>query len=858
MAYCKKSAANYTNLCCSLFIIHPLLQGLMTLYPVGATTSAANPLVSIVWFGKNRLQWVEKEVGGILRQDHANWQLVVEDAGSKDGTLEWFRRLAERDQRVVVTSTPRSSPGEALLSALRRCTGEYIAICPRHATIALDALDAAVQSLDRSPSIGAVAGSDLLVDREGEPAGAAFDLVMALFTPLRIAPHGGVIRRTALLESGLMRDDWRLGSAALDLWCRIATDHEIETSAALMADVKAAPWSGDFEPAPNQPVEDRMALVKTLFDREGFLADPQEDIALQYECMVNQLGILREELGDTPAVERWIKHLSAKVAHLLSYDGRAERSHYRWRRLWHMSAAFETFSWICKPWSPGTSELAARILLFIAVHVKILSPAVVWAALPKRSRLHDKPSVPELHSMFADVYGDLAERYNALGQISTALHHWNIAGAVPDAMRDGMPLQAEMKRPGATEASIAETHKRYVARYLPNAVPVTPRLLSWDGQRRIRVGYHCSFMDNDTIRYMMGRVFKAHDRERFHIIGYSPRAVPGELASCFDVVRDTSTREDDPRRVVFATMSMKSHAEFRHMVLSDRIDILVELTGFSPGHRFPAMASRCAPVQISFLNHTASSQVPNIDYILADEICLPASNGFARYYSEEIYRLPGCFFCFDYRGSEYPKIAEPPSLTKDYVTFGCFGFGGKLNRELLQLWADLLRQVPTARLHLQNVQITNKSRRRFLVERFRTLGVAPERLILANGVKRADLLKVYASIDIMLDTWPYCGGNATAEALWHGVPVVTLKGEDRFASRYGASLLAAAGCEDLVANSAEEYIAIAKRLAGDPAHRAHLRRRLRDMSIEHGLGDSARFVRRLEDAYVDMLSRAAA
>ena len=91
---------------------------------------------------------------------------------------------------------------------------------------------------------------------------------------------------------------------------------------------------------------------------------------------------------------------------------------------------------------------------------------------------------------------------------------------------------------------------------------------------------------------------------------------------------------------------------FRQMVRADGIDVLVELTGFSPGHRFPAMADRCAPVQVSFLNHTASSQVPNVDYILADEICLPEAGGFEAYYSEEIYRLPGCFFCFDYRGSD--------------------------------------------------------------------------------------------------------------------------------------------------------------------------------------------------------------
>ena len=120
-----------------------------------------------------------------------------------------------------------------------------------------------------------------------------------------------------------------------------------------------------------------------------------------------------------------------------------------------------------------------------------------------------------------------------------------------------------------------------------------------------------------------------------------------------------------------------------------------------------------------------------------------------------------------------------------------------------------MHAIPSARLHIQNVQIANERSRRFLVERFRRLGIEPDRLTLAVGVDRRALLDVYAEIDIMLDTWPYCGGNSTAEALWHGVPVITLTG-DRFGSRYGASLLAAVGCSDLAANSPEQYIAIRK------------------------------------------------
>lgn len=827
----------------------------MTLPPVGATISASEPLVSIVWYGKNRVQWIEREIDSVVGQSYVNWQLVVEDGGSTDGTLEWFLRLAERDQRIEVSSTAASAPGESLLRALRRCRGKYIAICPARAGLMPDTLAFAVQALDPSPEVGAIACRGLLVDAEGETAPVPFDLVMALFTHLRVAPHSGVIRRSALIESGLIRDDWRAGCVALDLWCRLAIDHEVVGADRPIVDGKAGRDADGFALDPDRVVEDRLRYVEALFDKENFFGDAR-DPALQYECMANQLGILREELRgiETHAIDRRSRDLTGKFARLLSYDRRALRSLERWQRMWHLPGSLEAVARVFKPRGDSPAP-ATALLLFLASHWQALCRPVARMALRARSRKLGEQAFSELPALFADLYATQAERYNAHGQVATAVRNWRLAEPLGDAMLDSMAVQAELKRPGATEASLARVHKRWVARHAAVTSQVEScDLPRWDRQRKIRVGYHCAFMHLDTIQYMMARVFQAHDRDRFEIYGYSPFPLPRDVAQGFDVVRDTSTTSADPERVMFHKTAMMSHAAFRQMVRADGIDVLVELTGFSPGHRFPAMAERCAPVQVSFLNHTASSQVPNVDYVLADEICLPASGGFEALYSEEIYRLPGCFFCFDYRGSKYPPIAKPPSLAKGYVTFGCFGFGGKLNFHLLKLWADLLRQVPSSRLHIQNVQITNERSRRFLAERFRSFGIAPERLTLASGVDRQSLLEVYADIDISLDTWPYCGGNSIAEALWHGVPVITLKG-DRFASRYGASLLAAAGCADLVADSPEQYIAIAKRLAGDAPYLAHLRDRLRDMSIEHGLGDSAGFARRLEDAYVDMLSR---
>jgi protein O-GlcNAc transferase len=246
--------------------------------------------------------------------------------------------------------------------------------------------------------------------------------------------------------------------------------------------------------------------------------------------------------------------------------------------------------------------------------------------------------------------------------------------------------------------------------------------------------------------------------------------------------------------------------------------------------------------------------VPNIDYILSDEISTPSNMDTQQHYSEQIYRLPGCFFCFDYSKFDEPPIAEPPHLKNGHITFGCFGSGGKINREWIEVWAKLLHRVPGSILRIQNAQLWHYSDRRFMTERFRACGIPPERLALAAGVDRPTLLRIFSQIDINLDTWPYCGGNTVAESLWHGVPVVTYRG-DRFSSAYGASLLTAAGCPDLVAETPEQYIDLAVELARSPERLLYLRHNLRRMSQEFGLGDSKRFARNLEAAYVDMLSR---
>jgi protein O-GlcNAc transferase len=245
--------------------------------------------------------------------------------------------------------------------------------------------------------------------------------------------------------------------------------------------------------------------------------------------------------------------------------------------------------------------------------------------------------------------------------------------------------------------------------------------------------------------------------------------------------------------------------------------------------------------------------VKNVDYILADQVAAP--EGIDQYFTEKIYRLPSTFFVFNYDWDEFPKVEKPPHLKRGYITFGCFGSQSKVNDAVIKLWADVLHAVPNSKLFLRNMGLKTLENRKFMERRFARWGIPSNRLRLQPGGSREEIKANYNDVDISFDTWPYCGGNTIAESQWMGVPVVSLKG-DRFPAAYGASLLEASGCADLVAHSPADFVRISAELAADSDRIAHYRKNLRRMMVQHGFGDGARFARDLEVAFDDMLRRA--
>jgi predicted O-linked N-acetylglucosamine transferase (SPINDLY family) len=219
-------------------------------------------------------------------------------------------------------------------------------------------------------------------------------------------------------------------------------------------------------------------------------------------------------------------------------------------------------------------------------------------------------------------------------------------------------------------------------------------------------------------------------------------------------------------------------------------------------------------------------------------------------FTEQLVHLPANHLCF--RPPAYaPPVAPCPAALRGYPTFGCFNNLAKVNTAVVAGWAQILQRVPGARLMLKTLSLTDRATRERYHKLFQEHGIAPERVDLVGPSPHAELLAQYGQIDVALDPFPYCGGWSTCEALWMGVPVVTLAGPS-FLSCVGAGLLLSAGLPELIARSVEEYVDYAVELGRDGARLARLREGLRARLAASPLCDAVTFTRGLERAYRTM------
>ncbi len=306
---------------------------------------------------------------------------------------------------------------------------------------------------------------------------------------------------------------------------------------------------------------------------------------------------------------------------------------------------------------------------------------------------------------------------------------------------------------------------------------------------------------------------------------------------------DELTQDIRPIFEAWHTVELWNDARLEAQIRSDEIDILVDLSGRTAGNRLNVFAAKPAPVQLSWLGYFATTGLPQMDAILADPVCVPESE--EAFYVEQVVRLPHTRLCMSAPAmTELP--APPPVLKNGFITFGCFQTLPKINHGVLAAWSQILAACPQARLRLQAQQFSDEGQTAAFTERLRAAGIDAGRVDLLGSVPREAYFGAYAEVDILLDTFPYPGGTTTAEALWMGVPTLTLAMPGML-GRQGQSMLTNLGLHDWVAHSEAEYVQLATAWgqggADVCAKLQDLRSHGRARAAESPLFDAPRFAR---------------
>ncbi len=352
-----------------------------------------------------------------------------------------------------------------------------------------------------------------------------------------------------------------------------------------------------------------------------------------------------------------------------------------------------------------------------------------------------------------------------------------------------------------------------------------------DPERKLRLGYLSPDFRRHPVGFFVRRLWEHHDQQRFEVFVYAH--APRE---------DDFTEELRRLPVCWRDCRALDVAETRALIREDRIDILFDLAGHTAGNRLDVFSPRSAPVQVTGMGYVNTTGLAEMDYLLCDSHHLPPED--EGFYAETALRMEHDYIC--YAPPDYaPEPGPLPAQATGLVTFGNFNNLAKLGVQVVELWSELLLRVQPSRLLLKTHALGDPATRSRLVEMFGKCGVQAERLILEGGARHADLLASYQRVDLALDPFPYSGGLTTLEALWMGVPVVTMTGRS-FASRHSTSHLRNLGLQRFVVDDSSSYLELAVDTVANLDALAELRGTLRPRMAQSVLCDGQAYAAELE------------
>jgi protein O-GlcNAc transferase len=444
----------------------------------------------------------------------------------------------------------------------------------------------------------------------------------------------------------------------------------------------------------------------------------------------------------------------------------------------------------------------------------------------------------ELQTDHPDALDNLAHAlgYQGHSQEAVAILQRGVAIKPDNPLLHSNLIFASCYLPGESVDGNLHEARRWAGKFSdPLADRIRPHDNDRSQQRKLKIGYVSPDFRTHPVARFAWPLIANHDRSEFEIHCFSNVFAADQITKLFQQKADRwhdATRLDDDA--------------LADQIRREKIDILVDMAGHSRGNRLLVFARKPAPVQITWLGFPATTGLSAIDYRLTDAWADPPGSADS-HCTEKLIRLPKTAWCyqplFEAQGNPLPPSQRSGNSA---ITFGCFNNFLKLNEPMLQLWAEILHRVPGSRLMLKSVSYSSDAFRISTLRSFAAMGLPVDRVdLLGWSDSSASHLTEYDRIDIALDTFPYHGTTTTCEALWMGVPVITLAGTTHL-SRVGVSLLSNAGLEDLIAGSRESYVDIAVALAEDAQRLDHLRKTLRERLMNSPLMDAVGFTREVE------------
>ena len=327
------------------------------------------------------------------------------------------------------------------------------------------------------------------------------------------------------------------------------------------------------------------------------------------------------------------------------------------------------------------------------------------------------------------------------------------------------------------------------------------------------------------------------DRTRFEICAYTTNSVEDKKTLIFKALFDS-----------YKSLVGLSDEEAANLIHADGVQILIDLSGHTALNRLTVFAYKPAPVQASWLGYFASTGVKEIDYLIGDPYVTPPHE--ESHFCEIIKRLPETYFCFTPPDVDV-QVKTLPAVNNGFITFGCFNNFTKVNETVISLWARILHSVEGSKIFMKTGQLKDPAVVAETIALFAKYGAPAERLLFEGESSLKEYFESYNKVDIALDPFPFPGGTTSAQALWMGVPVLTIKG-NRFISHNGETIAHNSGQGEWIAENEDDYLAKAIRFASDIPALARLRSGLRTQVLASPLFDAQRFARNFETAMLEI------